>query len=105
MPVKKYNKLVRDKIPDIIKKHGSTPIIHTAKRKEYSDKLLTKLREEVNEFITSPSPEELVDILEVIDAIITLNKFNRKTITRIKRQKAQQRGRFKKRIILDQVKE
>jgi len=65
----KYNKLVRDKIPEIIKDNGNIPITHIASNEEYKEKLKTKLKEEVNEFLEESNKEELADILEVIYAI------------------------------------
>jgi predicted house-cleaning noncanonical NTP pyrophosphatase (MazG superfamily) len=99
----KYNKLVRDKIPKIIKESGKSPIIHVANEEEYWKKLKEKLTEEVNEFLNESNDDELSDVLEVIDAICKFKKFNKKRIDEIKKQKAEKRGGFDNKIILDEV--
>jgi len=98
----KYNKLVRDKIPKIIKQKGGTAIIHIAKRKEYWEKLKEKLGEEIKEFNVKPCIEELVDVLEVVDAIIEFKKFSKTELKKVKKDKKRERGWFKKRIILEE---
>ena len=56
------SKLVRDKIPEIIRENGKEPIIHIADNKEYWEKLKSKLKEEVDEYFINDSEEELADI-------------------------------------------
>jgi len=99
----KYNKLVRDKIPEVIKENGSNPVIHIANEEEYWEKLKEKLSEEVDEFLKENNEEEISDILEVIDAICKFKKFDKKKIDEIKKQKAEKRGRIDNKIILDEV--
>ena len=98
----KYDKLVRDRIPEIIKKKGGNPIIHIADKKEYWQKLKEKLEEEFKEFSKDENIEEMADIVEIIDAIIDYKKFNRKKLEVIKKKKAKERGAFKKKVILEE---
>lgn len=98
----KYNKLVRDKIPEHIRKKGGTPVTHIADEKEYWEKLKEKLIEEIEEFKEEESAEEFADLLEVIDAIADYKNFDRREIEKIREKKAEERGKFKDRIILDE---
>jgi predicted house-cleaning noncanonical NTP pyrophosphatase (MazG superfamily) len=98
----KYNKLVRDKIPEYIRKKGGNPASHVAGDKEYWEKLKEKLSEEVAEFKEDESPEEFADLLEVIEAIADYKNFDRKEVEKIREKKAEKRGKFKERIILDE---
>ena len=100
----KYNKLVRDKIPEIIKNKGATPITHIANDEEYWQKLKEKLQEEVNEFIEDSNEEELADILEVIHAICDFKNFDKEKLELLRKKKAEERGGFKDKIILDETK-
>lgn len=100
----KYNKLVRDRIPEIIKQNNSTPIIHIADDEEYWDKLKEKLKEEIDEFFKNSTEEELADILEVIYAFRDYMKIDKDKFEEIREKKAQKRGSFKKKIILDETK-
>ncbi len=99
----KYNKLVRDKIPEIIKKNGAVPITHIASDEEYQQKLKEKLQEEVNEFIKYDTDEELADILEVVHAICDYKKIDKNKLELIRKKKAEERGGFKDKIILDET--
>jgi len=100
----KYNKLVRDGIPEIIKQNNDTPITHIADDKEYRDKLKEKLKEEVDEFLENSTDEELADILEIVYAIRDYMKIDKDKLEEIRENKAQKRGAFKGRIILDETK-
>jgi len=96
-------KLVRDRIPVIIKKGGRRPITHVATDKEYAEKLKEKLREEVDEFLASGKKEELADIVEVINALCDMMKLERAELETIRRKKSVQRGGFTGRVILDAI--
>lgn len=98
----KYNKLVRDKIPEIIKQRGDTPVTHIADEAEYWLKLKAKFQEELNEFLEAENIEELADIYEVIDAICEYKNYNKNEILQVQSDKAAKRGKFKARIILDE---
>jgi len=101
----KYNKLVRDKIPEIIKDKGEVPITHTASDDEYWLKLKEKLQEEADEFMRDNDEKELADILEVVYAICDYKKIDIKKLELLRKKKAGERGGFKERIILDETKQ
>ena len=83
-----YNKLVRDKIPDIITASGKHPVTRVLSNEEYLAELDKKLIEEGNEYQADKSLEELADMLEVIYAIA---------------KKAAERGRFVHKLFLECV--
>ncbi len=99
----KYNKLVRDKIPEIIKNNNENPHIHIATDKEYWSKLNDKLIEESMEFIKDWSKEEIADILEVIKAICKYKWFDENEIEKIRLEKKKNRWWFDDRIILESI--
>lgn len=96
-------KLVRDKIPEIIKSSGKKPATRIADEQEYLKLLLNKLQEEVEEFRESLSKEELADVYEVIDAIISNLNWDHNEIKQIQKEKREKRGGFSKKIILESV--
>jgi len=104
----RYDKLIRDKIPEIIKKKGVESRTRIAEKEEYYQKLLEKLEEEVQEFLSSEEKdkiEETADILEVLYAICDLRGISREEIEKIRAKKAEERGEFRNRIILEETKE
>ena len=98
------SKLVRDKIPRIIKNSNKIPRTHLANENEYWNALKEKLLEEVNEFLEDENPEELADIQEVMYAIYDFKGFSKEKIESIRLKKNSERGGFKNKIILDHVK-
>lgn len=98
----KYNKLVRDKIPEIIRKKGEECKIHVAGGKEYLEKLKEKLLEEVKEFIENETVEEMTDIQEVMEAICGYKNFSKRELESVKKKRVRERGGFKKKIILEE---
>lgn len=99
----KINKLVRDKIPEIIEQSGSTPVTRIADDEEYWQELKKKLTEEVNEFHEAENAEEIADILEVIHAICDHKNIDKNDLEDLRKTKAEERGGFKKKIILDET--
>lgn len=93
--------LVRDKIPEIISKEGRTPITHIASDDEFWEILKGKLREELDEYYNSDEEEDLIDVMDVIDAIIEFKKYNKEELEELRKRKADERGSYSKRVILD----
>ena len=97
------NKLVRDKVIEILKSEGKEAKFHTADFDEYEAKLFDKLREEVAEFNNAKSLEQLVDILEVLEALEGLYDWTPNDVTMLKEKKRADHGGFTKKLILDEV--
>lgn len=105
MPVTTYNKLVRDLIPDIIAADGKSCVCSTLSNEGYIAMLDEKLNEELAEYQQSKSMEELADLLEVIRAVAKARGSSIQEVEAIRKAKAEKRGGFEKKILLEEVRE
>ena len=102
-----YNRLIRNKIPQIIKSNGKTPITKLQNEDEYIEELCKKTQEELTEYIeakTKPDKlEELSDLLELINALAEHEGTTLEEINNIRKKKAEERGGFSDRVFLIEV--
>ena len=100
MDTKKYNKVVRDKIPEIIAKSGKKYNLKQIDDASFLVEIEKKLIEEVNEYSESKDIEELADLLEVIYRISELRGVNSDELDEIRKDKAKKRGIFANNLFL-----
>lgn len=98
-----HNKLVRDRIPEIIEASGRKCITQVLPEDAYIQALDTKLNEELAEYQQSKSLEELADLLEVMGAVVKARGFTWDDLTRVRKEKRACRGAFDQRIFLKEV--
>lgn len=102
-----YNKLVRDKIPHIIKQTGKRFSTKLLNEEAYIQELKKKMHEELAEYEAANSKaealEELADLLELIHAAAHVHNSSMKEIEKIRLEKAEKRGQFNERIFLIEV--
>ena len=107
--MKIYNKLVRDRIPEIIQKEGNTADIIILSEESFIQAIKEKLIEEANEVCNAQNRDdilsELADLQEVMDTIKQLYNINTLEVNTIQAVKALQRGKFEKRLYLKSVSE
>jgi predicted house-cleaning noncanonical NTP pyrophosphatase (MazG superfamily) len=100
-------KLVRDKIPDVIRQSGRTPRVTRLPADAYRSALMHKLHEEVAELTAAQTTESMLeeagDVLEVLAAIATEHGATIDTIVEAAGKKRAERGGFTKRLWLDSV--
>ena len=101
--MKTFNKLVRDNIPQIIESKGEKAYIRTLCDEEYKEQLDVKLQEEIKEYLEDDNIEELADIVEVIYAILEYKNVKLEDFEKIRVDKVQKRGAFKKKIFLEKT--
>ena len=101
--MKVYNKLVRDKIPEIIEADGKTCKTRILSNEEYIDALETKLSEEVAEYQADKNLEEMADVLEVLQAICIARGYSLEELEAVRAKKANERGGFADKIFLEYV--
>ncbi len=103
MPIKTYNKLVRDKIPEIISTSGKDCTTEILTDNKYIEMLDAKLLEECDEYLESKLLEELADILEVLRAITIARGYSLDELEKMRKEKEEKRGRFNDKILLKEV--
>ena len=103
--IKTYNKLVRDKIPEIIEADGKSCKTRILDDKEYLEMIDKKLDEELDEYHKDKNAEELADLLEVIYAAANARGYSVAELEKIRLDKADKRGAFKDKLLLIEVKE
>ncbi|WP_053366530.1 nucleoside triphosphate pyrophosphohydrolase [Bacillus sp. FJAT-27245] len=105
MPI--HNKLVRDRIPEVIEKTGKKFSTRIMDKEEYIVELRKKAFEELDEYMKtqndSDAVEELADLLEIIHAFADVHNSTFDTIESVRKEKAEKRGGFKERIFLIEV--
>ncbi len=99
----RYNKLVRDKIPEIITRRGDRPVTQVLDANVYRQELRRKLQEEVTEFVESENAEELADILEVVYALAVDGGVSLSQLEEMRKQKRREKGGFDQRIFLAEI--
>jgi len=96
-----FNKLVRDKIPEILRKKKIKYKFHKANNKEYIEMLYKKLIEELEEFKKEPNVEEFCDMLQVLENIGKFHDLEIEEVKEVKKIKKEISGGFDKKIILE----
>ena len=102
--MKVFNKLVRDKIPQIIEANGEQARTRILDDAEYREELNKKLLEEVAEYSADNNVEELADIVEVVYGILNSMGVSIEDFEKIRKAKAEKRGAFYDRIFLEETK-
>lgn len=98
-----YQKLIRDKIPDIINSCNKKCQVKKLSNAEYKEALKSKLIEELQEILLANKDnliEEIADVYEVIDTLIKVYKLNKKEIIKAQKNKQKLRGKFQKKYLL-----
>ena len=103
--IKKYNKLVRDRIPEIIESSGRTCVTEILSEEDYLNMLDAKLDEELAEYHADQNIEELADLMEVIRACAVARGYTVEALEQVRAAKAAARGGFEKRIFLKEAAE
>ncbi len=96
-------KLVRNKIPNIIKESGRKPIFRKAPKKDLPHLLYNKMIEELNEFFEEPSVEEAADLYEVLRTLAWLHKLSMSDVVKQADEKRTLKGDFKRGLVLEDI--
>lgn len=102
-----YHKLVRDKIPNIIRDNGEVPIVKILDYDQYKEELKKKLMEECQEVLDATGNNRIMELADLLEVMISLSELENKTLDDInfaREQKKNERGGFSERLFLEDVK-
>lgn len=105
MAIITHNKLVRDKIPEVIKNDGKICDTEILSDDDYLAMLDKKLDEELNEYYKDKNIEELADLVEVIYAVAEARGYSLEQLESVRKEKVEKRGAFKEKIFLKTVRD
>ena len=98
--IKQTNKLVRDKIPEIIKNNGGSCITYILDKEKYKKKLIEKICEEISEFEKDENLEELADIYTVLEALVKSYGYDMSKVIEKAESKKISNGGFESKIFM-----
>ena len=98
-----YNKLIRDRIPEIIASSGQQCVTKVLSDEEYLKMVDAKLDEELAEYHNDQNLEELADLLEVLYAAAAARGYTQEQLEQVRAEKAEKRGKFKKKLLFVEV--
>lgn len=102
-----YNKLVRDRIPEIIQQSGKQCTTKNLSDEQYIKELQKKSVEELQEYLNTKDNEkaieELADVLEVLHALAKCHGSSIEEVEKVRIEKKKKRGGFEEKIFLIEV--
>ena len=98
-----FNKLVRDRIPEIIERAGKRATVETLSDADFLAAVDAKLQEELDEYLTSGDTTELADLLETLYAAASARGVGVDELERIRLKKREERGGFELKLFLKEV--
>lgn len=101
--IMKYQKLVRELIPQLIEEDGNEAITRTLEPQEHFQALKDKLLEEVEEYIESEDTEELADIVEIVRSLLEHHMMTYEDLEQTRKQRIEEHGSYSARIFLEEV--
>jgi len=95
-----YNKVIRDRIPEIIRENGNDCEVKILTDEDFLIELEKKIGEELVEYLESREVMELADMIEVIYRVAELKGYSVDSLDNMRREKAQKRGAFNENLFL-----
>ncbi|WP_235193484.1 nucleoside triphosphate pyrophosphohydrolase [Exiguobacterium sp. AB2] len=103
----KHNKLVRDRVPEIIQASGKQVIVKQLNQAEHFEQARLKLYEKLKEYedtnIDEECLEELADILELAYELGRMHGASFDEMNAIREEKRERKGGFEKGLFLEEV--